>query len=492
MRPIAAALALLAHAAALASPITYQGVLHEDGVPAAGSYDLQFDLYTDETPGGPDVIVATEILTDVPVTRGVFTVEIPFNPLAFNGEPRYLQIACRPHGSGDYTTLLPRQELTDAPTAVHADVADTLTLPAELIGFTTQPTQGLLHVENTLLNSGYAIRAESPWGGIVSIAGNTTGAPVAAIAPVAVLGSGEQMGVVGTSGSGTGVRGASATGYGGEFAIYDTGNALYAYTSSGAGDSHAAVFDTQNSSNTYATVLGNNRSTQPNAFALHGVIASTSPGAYAAAVRGENEGTGGNGIGVWGSHGGSGWGVYGTAGANGRGVYGSAPSSGYAGYFNGNVHVAGTLSKSAGSFKIDHPLDPEHKTLSHSFVESPDMKNIYDGVATLGADGRAEVSLPDYFEALNEHFRYQLTCVGGYAPVYVARTISANSFVIAGGTPGLEVSWQITGSRKDAYAALHPIAVEQDKPAHERGKYLNPDAFGMPAELGVGSAPRTD
>jgi hypothetical protein len=44
----------------------------------------------------------------------------------------------------------------------------------------------------------------------------------------------------------------------------------------------------------------------------------------------------------------------------------------------GNLGVTGTVSKGGGSFKIDHPLDPENKYLSHSFVESPDMKNIYD------------------------------------------------------------------------------------------------------------------
>jgi len=42
-----------------------------------------------------------------------------------------------------------------------------------------------------------------------------------------------------------------------------------------------------------------------------------------------------------------------------------------------------------GSFKIDHPLDPANKFLYHSFVESPDMKNVYDGVVTLDAKGEA-------------------------------------------------------------------------------------------------------
>ena len=48
-------------------------------------------------------------------------------------------------------------------------------------------------------------------------------------------------------------------------------------------------------------------------------------------------------------------------------------------YFYGDVSITGSLSKGGGGFKIDHPLEPDKKFLSHSFVESPDMKNVYDG-----------------------------------------------------------------------------------------------------------------
>jgi hypothetical protein len=65
------------------------------------------------------------------------------------------------------------------------------------------------------------------------------------------------------------------------------------------------------------------------------------------------------------------------------------------------VAINGTLAKTAGSFRIDHPPDPEHKYLSHSFVENPDMMNVYNGNATLDASGRATVVLPEYFEPLN-------------------------------------------------------------------------------------------
>jgi hypothetical protein len=89
----------------------------------------------------------------------------------------------------------------------------------------------------------------------------------------------------------------------------------------------------------------------------------------------------------------------------------------------GNLNVGGTLTKHAGAFRIDHPLDPEHKFLSHSFVESPDMMNLYNGNVTTDARGLATVVLPAYFEALNQDFRYQLTVIGRFAQAIVAREI---------------------------------------------------------------------
>jgi hypothetical protein len=153
---------------------------------------------------------------------------------------------------------------------------------------------------------------------------------------------------------------------------------------------------------------------------------------------------------------------------------------------NGNALFAGNVSKGGGSFKIDHPLDPANKYLYHSFVESPDMMNIYNGNVVLDARGEAVVELPAWFEALNRDFRYQLTAVGAPGPnVYVAQKVSGNRFRIAGGTEGMEVSWQVTGIRNDAYARMNPIPVEETKPAADKGRYLHPRAFGMDDRMGV-------
>ncbi|MDJ0595827.1 MAG: hypothetical protein QNJ72_38570 [Pleurocapsa sp. MO_226.B13] len=232
-------------------------------------------------------------------------------------------------------------------------------------------------------------------------------------------------------------------------------------------------------SGTDVGVLGLTNSTAPRAKAIHGQILSTSPGGLSAAVRGENLGTGGLGVGVWGSHNGSGWGVYGSVGR----------SDGYAGFFSGRVHVSGFLSKGGGGFRIDHPSDPANKYLNHSFVESSEMKNLYDGVVTLDRNGEAVVELPEWFEALNQDFRYQLTCIGEYAPVYVAQKIERsrlrNSFKIAGGISGMEVSWQVTGIRKDAWAQANSMAVEEEKSDNRRGYYLHPEVYGQSEERSI-------
>jgi len=156
-----------------------------------------------------------------------------------------------------------------------------------------------------------------------------------------------------------------------------------------------------------------------------------------------------------------------------------------AGQFVGDVYVDGNLSKSGGSFKIDHPLDPANKYLYHSFVESPDMMNIYNGNVTLDGEGEAVITLPEWFETLNRDFRYQLTCIGGFAPVYVAQEVQSNAFRIAGGKPGMKISWQVTGIRQDAWANAHRIPVEQAKPEGERGHYIHPELYGAPEEKGI-------
>lgn len=187
---------------------------------------------------------------------------------------------------------------------------------------------------------------------------------------------------------------------------------------------------------------------------------------------------------------------------NGASAYGlwARSTSGWAGVFSGNTAVYGTLSKTAGAFKIDHPLDPVNKYLWHSFVESPDMKNIYDGLVMTNSKGEAWVTLPNWFETLNGDFRYQLTVVDeldtdDFVLVKVAKGIEDNRFKIRSSKPNVRVSWQVTGIRHDPYAERYRIPVEQMKSDEERGHYIHPELYGhpdAPSIAEIGKAPMPD
>jgi len=289
--------------------------------------------------------------------------------------------------------------------------------------------------------------------------------------------SGGGYGLHGSSGNGTGAYGATTavgkygvqgvdtssksteTGVEGGYGVYGTsvnGTGVYGSTSAQNLSSPAGVYGT-NSANSVgaAGILGSDISTNGRegvfgeSIAGIGVLASTSEGPNALVSQGNAQ-------------------------------------------VQGDLAVTGTVSKGGGSFKIDHPLDPGGKYLYHSFVESPDMKNVYDGTEVLDASGRATVMLPDWFEALNRDFRYQLTPVGSPAPgLHVAAEITGGRFTIAGGAAGLKVCWQVTGIRKDPWANAHRIPVEQDKPAADQGRYLHPDLYDGQALTELDRSPRT-
>jgi hypothetical protein len=227
--------------------------------------------------------------------------------------------------------------------------------------------------------------------------------------------------------------------------------------------------------------------------ALYGVSAFSSSGH---AVHGSSF----SGDGVYGSSGGAApiAGVEGHNSGSGDGVlagstYGPGlyaySTNGSAGYFEGPVTVTGTLTKPAGSFRIDHPLDPQNKYLQHSFVESPDMLNVYNGNVTTNKRGFATVRLPRYFQALNRSFRYQLTPLGrqGWdARAGIWRKIRNSRFTIRTDKPRVEVSWQVTGVRHDRYANAHRIQVVVPKSKADQGKYLHPELYGKSKSQAIG------
>ncbi len=153
---------------------------------------------------------------------------------------------------------------------------------------------------------------------------------------------------------------------------------------------------------------------------------------------------------------------------------------------NGDLFVRGMIDSSKQLTVMDHPVFPKTHYLKLTSVTSPQMKNVYDGSVTLDEEGKGTVFLPDYFEALNTQFCYQLTPIGSSAPdLFIAQEIEDNTFEIGGGQPGMKVSWQVTGIRQDAYAKANPIEVEQEKPEEDKGKFLHPELFGEPREKSV-------
>ncbi len=327
-----------------------------------------------------------------------------------------------------------------------------------------------------------------------------------------VFGVGPVDGVVGNSHSGNGVLGYTTSGSGyGIMGENTAGTGVYGMSTSSGGTGVYGYSGATPSSN---GVIGSGATGVAGFATVNGSVgtygdAGTSSGSQGMRGRGE--------IGVVGNSS--------VASSTGYGVYGSGPTGVYAvsnvsagNAFNGTsdsgVVYEGSVTGSGGyaidtfaasggyaawfngdgaSFqRLDHPLDPTNKYLVHASVESSEMKNIYDGTITTNTSGEAVVNLPDWFEALNGDFRYQLTTIGQPAQAWIGTRIANGRFTIRTDKPNVEVSWQVTGVRKDAYAKAHPLQVEMTKPAIEQGSYLHPEAFGQPEERSVGWALRPE
>jgi hypothetical protein len=479
--------------------IKFSGVFTDtNNKPLTGTVGVTFSLYQ-EALGGTPLWVETQNVT--PDKTGHYSVMLgststqglPGSAFA-SGEARWLGVQAQGQAEQPRTVLMsvpyalkaldaetiggkPLSALQLAPPAGSAQSAQSNSPTVNTITCSTSSACKSGHIPVFASNGGAAKVKDSiiqESGSTISIAGSEslTG-PISALATsttsAAVAGNDNtsqgSVGVVGSSTNGTGVvatgitgllgTGAGSDGVGvsasGNLGVYANGNAAGVY---GVSTNSTGVIGT---STNYIGVYGSGST---------GVtgVSSGGPGVVAQS--------------------GTAWALdaYGTSTATGV-LAGSA--SGWAAWFNGNVDVDGNLSKAGGSFKIDHPLDPANKYLYHSFVESPDMMNIYNGNVTTDALGDAVVPLPKWFETLNRDFRYQLTVIGQFAQAIVASEISEGRFSIKTDKPNVKVSWQVTGIRQDAWANAHRIPVEQEKSEVERGFYLHPELYGAPEEKGV-------
>ena len=430
--------ALAAFGVQQGTSFTYQGQLRRSATAYTGTCNFQFTLWNAVSAGSQQG--GTVAITSVNVVNGLFTVELDFGD-AFRGEARWLATSVQCSGDSGFTPLDPRQSITAAPYALSLRPGARIEGGASLAA--------ALRAANT--GGGWGLEGT----GSPGVFGNSTGGSGV---------SGQSVGV-----NSAGVFGFNTTGY----AIWgrntDTGSAIYGENT---GTGYAGKFLGP------VDVAGPLTVTPSNS----GFTAIT--GTSFVGVEGKSNGSGG--FGVSGEALGVGSSAIIGVSDDGNAILGRVIGTGFAGRFIGPVSIQGTLSKSAGSFQIDHPLDPANKFLSHSFVESPDMMNIYNGNVITDAKGGAAVSLPDYFTALNRDYRYQLTVLGQFAQAIVSREIAGNSFEIQTDKPGVKVSWQVTGIRHDAYAKEHPIVVEQFKPTEQQGKYLYPAGFGAGEEKRIG------
>ena len=239
-------------------------------------------------------------------------------------------------------------------------------------------------------------------------------------------------------------------------------------------------------------------------------------------------GIGGTALGGVGSQGQGYDGVVGLAsGANGIGVFGDAPDTGVQGQGqNGVVGIAGATANNVGtfgqgrigvlgqvdasgpgpnnnkwgvfsngnsgatgtkSFVIDHPLDPANKILKHFSIESNEILNVYRGKETFDSNGKAIITLPNYYEAVNKNASYQLTPIGAAMPnLYIEQEVENGQFVIAGGVPGKKVSWQLTAERNDPYLQQNPSErITEIGKGEASGKYYMPNLYGRSSDLSL-------
>ena len=254
-------------------------------------------------------------------------------------------------------------------------------------------------------------------------------------------------GVIGRNPNGTGVFGkSSGTSSSGMTAFNDSssGQGIYAQGKIG-------VFGTTNFNSGGAGVVGD-----VGADGLMGGDFNTS-NAGGTGVRGTNSQFAGTGPGVLGRN---------------------LSGQGFAVFANGTLGASGTKS-----FVIDHPLDPEHMTLSHYCTEGEEPLNVYRGTVVTGTDGRSDIRLPSYFEAINTAPTVQLTVADSsddWIMAKVTREVHDGTFQIRTSKPGTKVFWRVEARRNDPWVKHYGARVEQMKPRAKWGTYIRPELYGQP------------
>ncbi len=499
----------------LGNAFTYQGRLEQGGTPATGSFDFEFRLY-DEADPVTGTLIGSVTRLSVPVSGGLFTTDLDFGAAAFSGEARWLEIHVKPAGSGSFTALSPLQPVTAAPNALWAANADSATNAADadkLDGLDSASflrtsggtMSGNLFTNGNLITNGnitangpvftdelcLAGQCRTSWSSISGVDLSTNQAIDGTKTFLNRIFASEGMtlgsNVEGTSldlyTSGIGLNlfrvgglqfGDLRTNSGNDFILRAPNGKLRTQ-----GDLYLRFSDTSSWLSLYTGEVNASRDIKflDSAGATVGrFVISTDDVFYNDDMGGDFQvrtrfHVSGNGTEYM---------TFGTTNSYNiffeEGPFSARDLTIRLGEANngtlrirGSLAVDGTVTKSGGSFRIDHPLDPENKYLYHSFVESPDMMNVYNGNVVTDENGEAVVQLPTYFEALNRDFRYQLTCIGTFARAMIAREVEGNTFLVKTDQPNVKVSWQVTGIRQDDWANANRLIPEVEKSLAEQG-----------------------
>jgi len=128
----------------------------------------------------------------------------------------------------------------------------------------------------------------------------------------------------------------------------------------------------------------------------------------------------------------------------------------------GALFAAGTITSGASkAFRIKHPLD-DKKDLLHACIEGPEVGVYYRGEAETD-EGRAEITLPDYFEALTRPEGRSVLLTQLYQEeddalaLLAATSVIGGKFRVRSSNPTQKFYWEVKAIRGD----VEPLQVEQ-------------------------------
>ena len=387
------------------------------------------------------------------------------------------------------------------PTGLDADLLD----GKDSLAFVHTAGDDMTGTLNVTSPAGYAVYGSSPKHGIYGISTDTTGtnwgvlgegvspgawgvygtAPTYGVYGLATATSGTNYGVYGESASGSGGRGVYglATATSGEnngvygLSYSTEGRGVYGIASAASGITYGVYGETASTSDYASGVYGYASGTSGRNCGVYGKsdsssgravfgLATSTYGGLTYGVYGESRSTGMGVFGIgtatsvasYGVYGQSdstiGWGVYGFASASSGttyGVYGKVVSpDGYAGYFWGDVHVAGSLTI-GGSKTCVQPIDNGKKVLLYA-MESPEIWFEDFGTAQL-VNGQAVVPIENVFsQTANIEMGYLifLTPIGECQGLYISRK-DKDSFEVrelGDGTSNISFDYRIVAKRR--------------------------------------------